>query len=1206
MKLIFIHSIMRLRKFLLTAAATISIFPAAFAASDSPAITFHSDAYSEVGSANRFSFLIGVTETDSYTVKDAKGTREVTLSPAYIEDGSWQGSWISLSAGSDGIISIWGDPSKINTIVADGAYLTSVEMENCADIEVLSLEHNTLRHLDLSPFRKLMAIYLTDNPFSPDTPVVIGAPKPDLQILEVDIIDNFDPNFNMSDYPELRTFDAYANYGLSSLDPTGCPELLLLSCEMSKVASLDVSKNPKLLRLNISETRISEIDLSNNSALEHLLAGHDSGSINVGYKLNSIDLSHNPELTILNLNGNGFKDVDLSANPKLTNVSLIRNSLTSLDVSSNPSIYSLNCFFNDLDFATLPWPQFGEYFYKQNALAVPRAIAAGEPLDLSERVIREGTTTFATAWRQIYGADPVPLEDNLYTYAEGKVTFPQEITDSVYVVFSNDVFSEYALQTTPFRVRKPSELGQPSPVATFNPSEPGKISLSVGMDGASSAEPKLFFVDFGDGKLEQFYASTTSDEPESPNVAGTASGPVTIYLPEGEVATSLYLHNTPLASADITKATELRSLAITSAALADLDLRYNRCLQWLDLSGNNLSVLDLTGIYGDYEKNVLTYLDASSNNISSFTNMAPLAMHHLNLSTNKLESIVLKDYDNLEYLDLSGNRLEYNLDMTYLYAARHVDVSDNLISSVTECAENNPEHLDLSNNLLTIATLPLPSSQKEGYIYAPQAPVEIPAESAAVDLRHLDITVNGNPTSFQWMHADGTPVASGVTVDKGLSTFTDSSLGQVYCVIRNDAYPLLSGANELRTSVTEVVTEPSYMIASFIPVGANGTPNIVMAADEPLEVYADFLSNGTLTPIRVGASATICDGFEFNPGQEVRMYVASQAMADKISVFSLNGMTIDHVDASPLTHLYCFGIHGAGVTPEKIVMPQSPHLAELLLTGNEFDSYPYAELYPEVSYLVLSGNRFTSFDASAIPSLMNLSLADNQLTEVTFDNPSIWNLQLDSNNLTELDLSGLPGLEQLILNSNSLSSIDLSPVTHSLHVLSIVGNNFTFATLPRPSECDLWVYYFGNQAPIEAECVDMTVDLSSQAFVGDTPTSFAWYAGIPTFNSETGEIEGTLLEEELDYRIEKGITTFLSTPDDDVVCVMTNPQFEGLYLITYPLAVSSAEMIFADPMRTVTAYSIDGRPILTLPAAEIASRLPKGLYIIDGKKIIIK
>lgn len=165
---------------------------------------------------------------------------------------------------------IYGDPTKIDVLIADGCYISEIDLSRCTNLNVLNLEHNELTGLDLTPNTKLAAIYLTDNPGSAATPIKIGVPKPDLQILECDIIDHFDPDFR-PDYPNLVSLDFYHTPGLSSIDLAGCPKLLNLVLEFTAVSKLDLSPVPHMWHLNIAETRITDIDLSKAPELMELL-----------------------------------------------------------------------------------------------------------------------------------------------------------------------------------------------------------------------------------------------------------------------------------------------------------------------------------------------------------------------------------------------------------------------------------------------------------------------------------------------------------------------------------------------------------------------------------------------------------------------------------------------------------------------------------------------------------------------------------------------------------------------------------------------------------------------------------------------------------------------------------------------------------------------------------------------------------------------
>lgn len=1184
-----------------------------------PIITMHSDAYYEVGSANAFSILLGATQEATYTIADAYGEREVKVTQAMVESGEFSGSWISCRVDEEGLIRIWGDASNLNTLVADGAYLTTIDMPLCTNLDILSLEYNTLRSLDLTPFTNLMAIYLTGNPFTAETPLVVGVPKPNLQILEIDIMEHLDRNFNLSDYPAMRAFDAYSNHDLWELDPSGCPELLVLSCEMTNVASLDVSHNPTLLRLNISETRISDIDLSKNTALEHFIGGHSSGSINVGYHLNGIDLSHNPALTILELNGNQLSSIDLSHNPKLSNVSLNHNNLTELDLSNNPDVMSLYCFYNNLDFATLPLPNpetgfLSQYFYRQNLMDVPRSIKAKGTLNLSDRVLREGTVTEARVWRHPIGSDPVLLDESLYTYADGKVKFLEAVSDSVYVEYLNDVLNEYSLQTRSFMVKSADDFGKPSKIVTIWPgNEEMPISLAVGMYAASEESPKTFMVDFGDGNLKEF-TSDFSLTSTGNNVSGTPLGNVTIYMPEGEVMTSLYINGVPLSTIDITSATELCKLQLSGCGLTNLDLSHNRCLQWLDLSNNQLTELNLTGIYGDYEKNVLAYIDASHNRIASFTNMAPLAAKHLDLSDNALTEIVLKDYDRLEALNLDNNSLEGTLDLTYLYSATSVTAANNNLDGVTQCAENIPQKLDISNNNFNFSNLPLPESCGAEYIYAPQKQLQIANKAPSINLSYTSKASNGVATEYVWKKSNGSALVEGVdyTISNGFTQFITVSSARIYCEMTNAAFPELSGDNALRTTKTTAIERPTDVAVSYLPAAITDKfdPEFIMATyAEPIDIYIDWNESGELMGYKINTSATIIKPEGLQAGKKITVYALSQEDIRDISVCSLYDVTLSEADLSALKKAYCIGLGGTSLKPENIKMPEGAPLRELLLTGNIFKTYPYAEAYPNISLLVLSDCRLKEFDASIIPNVENLVLSNNRIESVKFNNPKLWNLMLENNQLSSINLEGLPSLTQLILTGNQLHEIDLTPVESKLQALSLVGNEFDFSSLPVPAEYpNLQVYYYGNQAPLDAECKDLKVDLSSQAYANGVETVFTWYEGMPEYDETSGELVGNLLEEGTDYTIEDGITTFLHSLDEEAICLMTNETFPNLLLITNLVDIREGGVgeIFADKDAKVNVFTLDGKLVKRSTLGEATKSLPRGIYVINGRKVMVK
>lgn len=1175
-------------------------------AEEQPIITLHSSAYAEVGESNKFSFLIGATESTYIDVDMGAGLNEVEVEPATIDvtTGEWSGTWIPARATAEGVIKIYGDASKIDVLVMDGAYITDIDFSACTNLEILSLEHNVLRSLDLTPFTRLQAVYLTDNPFTEATPLIIGAPKPLLTILEVDIIDYLDPNFDLTLYPELMVFDAYHTPTLKRIDPTGCPQLKSLSVEMTGVESIDVSKNPLLRSLNVSESRVRTLDVSHNPELAYLLAGHSSGSINTDVKLDALDLTHNPELFYLSLSGNNISSLDLTKNTKLQTLVVSRCQLPEIDLSNNIDLYCVDIANNNMTLATLPLPEttWGEYYYQQRDMTVGRVLGVGENLNLSSKVLREGTTTTARVMRKPYTGDPVELDASYYTYADGIITFSKAVNDSVYVEFSNDVLNEYRQCTSMFRVKNADEVGKPTAILPLTISEtPRKFKLNVGIAGADAANPKTFIIDFGDGTQQQYVTKSAAiDELSEIAISAPAGyhGRPTIYMPEGNVMTAFAIDGIDVYDIDLKAATDLKELSITNAQLYAVDLRYNRNLTYLDLSGNNLMELSLLGIYGDYEKNVLTTLKAANN-----TRLEKLEIRDgspikvIDLSGNKFTELPMTEFDNATDINISNNLFTGDFSLTYQLNARSIDLSGNAISSLKIDKLSALEYFNVSNTLLNFATLPLPSSLPEGcdYVYSPLQRVQIQDKAPSINLTSQNLD---GKTSYLWKKVDGTVLEQGVDIDcrDGGTRFLNENLGAIYCEMTNPIFPGLT----LSTTDVTVVGAPTNMIASFTAT-AQSTGELILRGVKNSALYIDWRGDGTEYMVYPYNANEILS-YNFLSFKDATAKIYTYDDATDLKVFSIYGVAMSSVDVSKLTAVDAVSIGGAGLTASQFKLPENPNLTELNLSGNKLTEFPFASKYHNLQVLNLSNNAFTEFDASAIENLQCLYLSNNKLTSVNFNNNQLWDLHLNSNAFETINLNGLGGLQQLFLNSNKLSTIDLAPVSKTIRALGIVDNCFTFATLPNPADApSLNVMLYGIQQPVEVECVEGKVDLSSQADIRGTATTYEWFLGDATLDIESGEYVGERLIEGEEFSVEGGVTTFYYTFNEKVMCVMSNPLYPNLLLTSSRLSVDKAGIEEVKQPEGHTSQSA----IYDLSGRRVANP-SRGLYIINGKKILLK
>lgn len=1206
-------------------ALTLCLFGTAYAQRSGelqPLFSFHTNIYEDYGASNQFSIVLGVTDSIYLSIDCGNGPSEYEIGPAVMEDGSISGTLIYCSVNAAGNVTVSGraeDAAKIDYLNADGCYISDIDLSKLVNLDVLTLRHNELQDIDLSHNTKIRALYLSDNTFTRETPLVIGE-KPDLTILEMQIVDYLDPNFDLTKYPKMASFDAYHCPTLTKIDPTNCPDLLQLTLEMTNVASVDVTKNPNLVILNISETAVTEIDLSQNTKLQQLYCEHVSGTYNTGVRLDALDVTNSPDLIRLICAGNNIKELDLTHNPLLITLTAQDNYLTSIDLSQCTQLSWVKLDRNCLDFATLPLDPgtWEEYTYEQRPLPTERSYAEGTVLDFSARVLREGTYTEA----KLYSFAPttpdtwVALDDSYYTYADGKITLHKACADSVFVVFANDAFLASNLETERFMVKTEADYGKPSLVLSFTPSVTG-FSFLLGAVGATPEAPKTVYIDYGNGQVPvELTASTLADA--TPIVAQNTMAymPIRVYVDDNTSLSALSLESVGLSSINVSQLYDLTELDLSGSGLYSLDLQNNRRLRTLDLSHNNLpATFSLAGANDLFAKNVLRDINLSYNRISELTLSPLLAIHYLDLSHNQIAKLDISDADSLKTLDLSYNKLE-TINLQYCGNLREADLSNNSLSEINLPTENGITSLALDHNLFTLANLPQHGNLAEAdYSYAPQADIVIATKGPVTDLSAQNVTIAGETTQFRWIKEDGTALVEGTdyTITDGLTRFINTEAGKVYCEITHTAFPAFTGENVLKTTPIEVAGMPTNRIASFVTVNTGDSVGLSLAANtDGVALYIDWEGNGNMTQYVLGTTYTLFSA-QTLAGKTVGVYTYTPE--ERITVFSMTGATLSSFDGSLLNDASTITIQNSGLS--QITLPTNKQtLLELNLTGNKFTSVDFAS-YPNLVYLSIGDNQLTTLDLSQNKNLLVAGAGSNQLTEVIFDNPSLYYVDLSDNLIESIDLTKVPAMQQLGLSFNRLHTIDVEPLTQLL-ALYINNNYFDFTTLPQPKERYVR-YVYANQAMIEATLQEQnTIDLSHLAAVGDSITTYTWYLGVPSWDSDQGAYVGEDLIEGTEYTIENGVTTFINT-FRGVICLLHNPLFPDLYLYTdlfdvvgtaleqveedgLSLAVRARDIILTtDADRAVALYTTAGQLITTTTSAlgeTVLTTPAAGAYIV--------
>ena len=1198
-------------------------------AQDEWMIKFHTNVPEKAkntGVQAQVSFVLGSKSDKANVYIDyGSGETEVEIKKAIVENDKGElaikGTLCTNAVTDAGWVTISGDPNDLYFFNASGNEIDKIEFNPNLKLQVLNLEHNVLTSLNIDRLQSLNVIYLQDNPFSATTPLMIGK-MPELIVLEVPQIGHISPNFTLKNFPKLRSFDAYHTIGLKVADPTGCPNLQRLSLDMTSVESVDLSKNPELEILNVGDSRVKTLDLRNNPKITQLYISHSSGTVNTDVKFESIDVSHCPELYYFYCGGNNLKELNLRNNPKLFTLSCDRNLLRKLDVSQNPILYSVNVRYNYMDFATLPEPgNWFEYYHEQNPMELNDTYKVGDVIDLSNRVLRPKTTTQARLFR-VPKADPtkpVELDDSYYSYENGKVTLKKELDEEVFVQFNNSRLKDYPIRTENFRVKTVAEFGKDvKAIQLASLGDAGSpLKMSVGILGATAANPVTVKVDLGDGNTTPFQIK--DERPATANIVTTrtGAGDIIVYVPQDKYVTSLESDGQYIDNIDLSALTELRTLTLKRANLTTIDLSYNNKLEKLDLSQNQLRRVDLRGPSSYFNKSKLSDINVSYNQIDSLLFNTIYGVTKLNVSHNKLNKLDLKDADNLRMLDISHNKFT-RLLLNHSELIEDVNVSNNELTEVKIPPVAPIKKLNVSGNYFTLANMPNDFGLTRGnFIYAPQHVLQISTSSPGIDLSEQNITKNGATTNFVWKKKDGSSLQLGkdYTITNGSAKFINLALDSIYCEMTHPAYPDFEGQNVFKTTNVHPIAFPKYELASFTTV--NQTDSVVLSLASYIpgkSVYFEWGGNGNVTQYTLGDKYKIFQA-KSKANTKVRVLVAEAD--DKVKVFSVANVNMTDVDLTGLKEAKLIAITRAGLT--SIKLPAAPNLTDLNLEGNELTDINLSA-FPNLNFISLTGNKIKTFDLSQAPNLGIAYLSSNKMKEIKLNNPKLWNLDLSDNDLENVSLDKLPMLEQLWLNANKLTKVDVSKNTN-LTVLNVVGNRLKFSTMPLPSNNGKPFnrYSYNLQAPIDVKCVNGKVDLSSEAVVGGEMTTYHWFIGNVTYRD--GELQGERLELNEEYTLENGVTTLkLDKTFTNLVCVMANDNFPNALIYTNYITFTPATGIdavttdkdvkiqFLDGAisvlgaqnSTVAIYSIDGKLVYQGKVADDSSRIPlgRGTYIV--------
>lgn len=257
--------------------------------------------------------------------------------------------------------------SNLSLVYLDCSYngLGTLDLSSNTDLQYLDISNNQFNGIDTTSNSELLEFYCSDNNFSSSLDL-----SGNNSLLKLNCSSNNIQTLDLTSTPNL-THLYCSNNVINDLDFTGIETLQVIECESNNIGNINLSgHNLNLESLNCSDNRLlTSIDMGTKPYLTYLNCNDCSGLeyfdisnclfleelyIGNGSAPNTLNLSANTELRILNVVNSDLSTIDLSGLVNLEQLNVGANVLTSIDLSEGSKLYNLDVSNNNLTSITLP------------------------------------------------------------------------------------------------------------------------------------------------------------------------------------------------------------------------------------------------------------------------------------------------------------------------------------------------------------------------------------------------------------------------------------------------------------------------------------------------------------------------------------------------------------------------------------------------------------------------------------------------------------------------------------------------------------------------------------------------------------------------------------------------------------------------------------------------------------------------------------
>ena len=278
-------------------------------------------------------------------------------------------------------------------------------------------------------------------------------------------------------------------------------------------------------------------------------------------------------------------------------------------------------------------------------------------------------------------------------------------------------------------------------------------------------------------------------------------------------------------------------------------------------------------------------------------------------------------------------------------------------------------------------------------------------------------------------------------------------------------------------------------------------------------------------------------------------------------------------------------------------------LTSLVCSSNEVNEVKNNSNMAKLKVFIGQNNQLDKLDFTKSTNLKRLVASNNNLTSLILQSAALTDLMVSFNKMDSLDITSAKKLEVILASNNELNEILWDPSCSStLKYAGLNDNTLFFNSLPTIYDPRQKVYTLDAsitpQRPYRLaenlnanETYNWKQQLIYNGWNKVIQTEFAFI-----------DSNGNQLVQGDDYSYSAGKVTF-NKPFSNIKLTATSRYYPDITLTSEPFNVNSPSGIQnlnnLDNPSTTTIYTISGVRI-------DSETLPKGIYIVNGKKVIIK